>query len=96
MWRFLKASQLNRQKCVRGAKFLDSLASDRAGHAVTFFTEEDMPKIAMKKIANIIVAVGGEVPNYIGDFKEGIQRQPKPKQKKGKADAERKRKRAVS
>lgn len=44
---------------------------------MTYFTEEDMPRV--KKIANIIVAAGGEVPAYIADFKEPIQQQPKPK-----------------
>lgn len=52
---------------------------------MTYFTEDDMPRV--KKVANIIVAAGGEVPSYIADYKEGIQQQPKPR-KKGEAKGE--------
>jgi hypothetical protein len=59
------------------------------GHAVTFFTEEDMPRV--KRIANIIVAAGGEVPHYISGFKEAIRPQPQAKQTGRKAKGDRKR-----
>ena len=64
-----------------------------AGRAVTFFTEDDMPRV--KKIANIIVAAGGEVPPYISDFKEAIHANPRPKQAAVGDEANRKRRRPV-
>lgn len=58
---------------------------------MTFFTEDDMPRV--KKIANIIVAAGGEVPHYISGFKEAIRPQPQAKQMGKKANNDRKRRR---
>lgn len=52
-----------------------------------------MPRV--KKVANIIVAAGGEVPHYIADFKAPIQPQPQAKPKAGKDKADRKRKKAA-
>ena len=58
---------------------------------MTFFTEEDMPRV--KKVANIIVAAGGEVPHYISGFKEDIRAQPQAKPVGHTARIDRKRRR---